>query len=145
MPIQVGYRAVTAKDFEWLLSLRKVTMDPHLRASGLEPNESAHIDAVRTDYDWTQIAVHEGQDIGMIRAVRLLPDWHLRNIQIVPEFQRQNLGTLLMEELLRDAADVSATVVLNLLNVNPAKHLYERLGFKIIGYGEDSVKMRWDA
>ncbi len=81
----------------------------------------------------------------MVRMVRTHPEWHLRHIQICPEFQGKGIGTLILKQLLCEAKNASATVVLNVLDVNPSKQLYERLGFRVIEEREKSVKMRWVA
>jgi len=141
--IQIEYRPATAEDFDWLLALRKQTMDPHLTASGSDPVESSHVEAAKKDYEWARIVMLHGQNVGMVKLIRTPPEWHLRHIQISPNHQRQGLGTAVMRQLLMEAEDASATVVLNVLRVNSAMHLYERLGFMEIDCTERSIRMRW--
>lgn len=50
-------RQVVKEDFDWLLDLRRATMDPHIRASGDEPLEEVHREAVLKDYDSTRIKI----------------------------------------------------------------------------------------
>jgi len=56
---------------------------------------------------------------------------HLEKIYIHPDFQRQRLGTRLLTELIARAAAVRRPLTLRVLSVNPARFLYERLGFVV--------------
>ena len=54
-------------------------------------------------------------------------------IEISPDYQRRGIGTILMHDLLRKAAARGISVTLQVLKVNPARVLYERLGFELTG------------
>jgi ribosomal protein S18 acetylase RimI-like enzyme len=143
--VEVAYRAVMEGDFDWLLSLRRITMDSHLRASGDEPLEEVHCEAVLTDFEWTRIIIVSGQDIGMVKLVKQSSPWHLRQIQIEPDFQGRGIGKIVLEEILQQAKGASASIVLNVLRVNPAKELYGFLGFEVVDENERAYKMLWCA
>ena len=60
-------------------------------------------------------------------------------ISLYKSYRGQGIGTALMRRMLdelRDAGYVRAS--LSVQTANPALHLYERLGFRIIGDGADS-------
>lgn len=142
---QIDYRAVREEDFDWLLSLRQITMNPHLLASGFEPSDETHRVAVHTDYDSTRIIV-EGRvdvDVGMVKLVTISKPWHLRQIQVAPEFQGQGIGRLVLDQILEKAHDEATSIELNVLRVNPAKRLYETLGFQIVETNDSAYKMAW--
>ena len=84
-----------------------------------------------------------GADIGVIKVIKTTKPWHLRHIQIAPKFQARGLGTIALNRMLEEATIASAGVVLNVLRVNPAKNLYEALGFEIIKEDDTSYKMQW--
>ncbi|MDZ7684527.1 MAG: GNAT family N-acetyltransferase [Gammaproteobacteria bacterium] len=142
-PAALRYRAATEADVEWLLALRRSTMDPHLRASGTEPREDAHREAVLADFESARIILLGADEVGMIKLVRDDPEWHLRHIQIAPEFQRRGIGQAVIHEMLGEARAMSASIVLNVLKVNPAKNLYERLGFRVVEEDDRAFRMRW--
>jgi len=142
-PTTARYRRATEADFEWLLALRRSTMDPHIRASGVEPREDAHREAVMADFESARVILIGTDEVGIIKLVRHDPEWHLRHIQIAPEFQKRGIGQAVLHEMLGEARAVSASIVLNVLKVNPAKELYERLGFRVIEEKEHAYKMRW--
>lgn len=137
------YRPATDTDVQWLLALRRSTMDPHLRASGDEPREDVHRDAVLKDFDATRIILLANDEVGMIKLVRSPAEWHLRQIQIAPEFQKRGLGQAVLHEMLGEARASSVPIVLNVLKANPAKDLYARLGFAVVDEDERAFKMQW--
>jgi len=57
----------------------------------------------------------------------------LANIHILPEYQEHGLGTDVIKTLLEQARHEKVPVTLRVLKVNPARYLYERLGFFITG------------
>jgi len=55
----------------------------------------------------------------------------LDEIHLLPKFQGHGIGAKIIRELLDEAHTSGKTVALIVLKTNPAKGLYERLGFKI--------------
>ncbi len=53
-------------------------------------------------------------------------------IAVLPDYIGQGIGTQLMEHLLEAAKEVYSAVVLSVRLSNPARHLYERMGFKVV-------------
>lgn len=64
----------------------------------------------------------------------------LREIQIDPEFQNQGIGESL---LIKQLAHSARPIRLRVLFQNPAKHLDERLGFKVVDQNEHQYIMEW--
>lgn len=60
-------------------------------------------------------------------------------IALMPEHQRHGIGAALLRQVQASAATRGMPVRLNVLKVNPARALYERLGFAVVR--EDDV--RW--
>jgi ribosomal protein S18 acetylase RimI-like enzyme len=70
------------------------------------------------------------------------------HIQLVPlyiakEFQRRGFGTQLVKRLLLEASGTELPVRLRVLAVNPAKALYERLGFVVVERTPERYFMEW--
>jgi ribosomal protein S18 acetylase RimI-like enzyme len=134
---------VVKEDFDWLLDLRRATMDPHIRASGDEPLEEVHREAVLKDYESTRIIVVSDTDVGMVKLITQTLPWHLRQIQVSPEFQGAGIGRSVLTEILDQAREALAPIVLNVLRVNPAKTLYESLGFQVVEENARAYRMEW--
>lgn len=63
------------------------------------------------------------------------------SISLYPRFRSQGIGTAMMGSLLDELRDAGyVRVSLSVQKENPALHLYERLGFQIIGDGFDETE-----
>jgi ribosomal protein S18 acetylase RimI-like enzyme len=60
----------------------------------------------------------------------------------LPEFQGRGLGTTILGDVIEHARMGRRPVSLQVLKVNPARRLYERLGFVISGESETHFQMR---
>ena len=59
-------------------------------------------------------------------------------------FQRCGIGTELMKSLIEEAKNAGQSVRLNVVKINPARRLYERLGFRITHEDELKLYMKRD-
>lgn len=59
-------------------------------------------------------------------------DVFLRAIEILSTYQNQSIGARIIQQIITDAATKQKPVLLYVLKVNPAKRLYERLGFSTV-------------
>jgi ribosomal protein S18 acetylase RimI-like enzyme len=70
------------------------------------------------------------------------PDYPELTIALLPEARGQGIGTRLMERLITAARDAGYPgISLSVSAQNPARNLYERLGFRIVSEDEESVVM----
>jgi ribosomal protein S18 acetylase RimI-like enzyme len=88
-----------------------------------------------------QIIVVDGHDVGVLEVNRTEDAMVLVNIQIMPEYQRRGLGTAVIRDVLADASRQGLPSALWVMKVNPARELYERLGFEIVEETDTHYKM----
>lgn len=88
------------------------------------------------------IAVGE-QYVGRLLADELSDYHHLIDISILPSYQGKGIGTFLITQLLQKAREGNKPVILQVFHTNPARNLYERLGFQVASSDEIYLKMRW--
>lgn len=81
-----------------------------------------------------QIVESNGRAIGMLRVDRSAMPVRLLSIAIAPAEQRRGFGTAVIADVVREAAPHA--VWLQVLKANPARALYERVGFVVIGESE---------
>lgn len=138
----ITLRPATPDDVPFLLGLREQTMDDHFRASGVEPTRERHLERVLARFECAQIIAHADRPAGLFKVARDGLDWELIQIQLAPELQGQGLGERLIGALIVEARRAGAALSLHVLHANPARRLYERLGFEIAGEDEHAFLMR---
>lgn len=105
-------------------------------------SQRAHFDQT---YDPAEIQVIliDDQIAGYIACARTPSEIALHNIMISPGYQNRGLGTAVLRELLAEARAKNIPVRLQVLRVNPARHLYERLGFTLQEETATHYRLRW--
>ena len=63
-------------------------------------------------------------------------------IAVTPDLQGQGIGTSVIHQVLDEAKRSGKPVALQVLKVNPARRLYERLGFSVTGENETRYFMK---
>ncbi len=80
-----------------------------------------------------RIILRDGRPIGRLYVDRRQDEIRLIDIALLPGERGGGIGTLLLEDLLAEAAQVGKPVRIHVERFNPALRLYERLGFSRIG------------
>jgi len=62
----------------------------------------------------------------------------------MPMMQGRGVGTKVLDTLLRSAADQSKAMTLAVVKINPARHFYEKRGFRITHEDQHKFYMRAD-
>ena len=114
--------------------------------------EELHLDRAAQEtgfkgqWDRTQvrIVVLDGVDIGWLQTVTLDDEFFIGQLFVDRPFQRMGIGTELMKRLIEEAEGAGQAVRLNVVKINPARRLYERLGFRVTHEDEFKVYMRRD-
>jgi ribosomal protein S18 acetylase RimI-like enzyme len=128
----VQLRPATLQDADFLYRLHKAAMQ-HYVAQTWKWEEAWQQQHFRQHFDPStcQIIVSQGQAVGVLAVVRDASAVYLHNIEVLPAYQGHGLGTYLISALLAEAHHSGRPLVLQVLKVNPARHLYARLGFTI--------------
>lgn len=94
------------------------------------------------DEQHTQIVQIDGEDAGWLTVLRESDRIEVDSIYLAPEKQGAGLGTHLMEQIIAEAEVVEKRVTLSTAKINPARRLYERLGFELVNESEFKVYMQ---
>lgn len=78
-----------------------------------------------------EIIVRDGEDVGVLTVEERPDEILLSQIYILPAHQGQGIGTALIRSALQRGAALGLPVRLRVLRGNPARRLYERLGFVV--------------
>ncbi len=94
--------------------------------------------AEQYDASNTSIVVVDGEDGGWL-TVQRSDDIYLHSIYLAPKHHRRGIGTHLLQQLLDEARELDLALRLDTARINPARRLYERLGFTVVR--EDRFKV----
>ena len=138
-------RAATAGDRAWLWATKRRCLRPYVELTWGIWDDAAQQAGFDSKFDPAEIQIIAlaGRDAGYLSARRGAQEIELFNVMINPEFQKQGLGTLVLRGLLAEARTRGLPVRLQVLKVNPARRLYERLGFTVTEETPTHFRMRW--
>ncbi|WP_105132121.1 GNAT family N-acetyltransferase [Burkholderia sp. BE12] len=141
----IHLRTASREDLPFLLTLRQLTMTEHLQRVGAPTDDEAHDRRIRANFDDAMIVCEGADAIGLLKVTRAAGEWHVHQIQILPTRQGQGIGEAVLRALLTDAARERVPVSLSVLHGNPARRLYERLGFRVVSDTDTSANLIWHA
>ncbi|MDW9250051.1 GNAT family N-acetyltransferase [Burkholderia cepacia] len=141
----IRLRPACAADLPFLLTLRRLTMTVYLQRVGAPTDDEAHDRRIRANFDDAMIVCDVDDAIGLPKVTRAAHEWHVHQIQILPDHQGRGIGEAVLNALLADAARAHVPVSLSVLHGNPARRLYERLGFRVESATDTSTSMIWRA
>lgn len=141
---QISLRPATREDYDFLWWLHRATLKPYVEKTwGWDEQRQAQHFCDCFDPATRQVIERDGVPIGCISVERQEARVFLAVIEIAPDHQNRGIGTKLIRALLDEADGRGVPVELQVLKVNPARRLYERLGFAVIGETETHYLIRW--
>lgn len=97
---------------------------------------------------WNPMQVHiitvDDADAGWVQTIRQEEALFIAQIIVERRFQRRGVGTEIMKRLIADAAQMGLPLLLSVVKINPARRLYQRLGFQITHEDERKYYMKRD-
>ncbi|MCZ8523996.1 MULTISPECIES: GNAT family N-acetyltransferase [Paenibacillus] len=89
------------------------------------------------------IIAHEEQRMGQMRIDRSDRELRLVDLSLLPQWRGQGMGTGILRELQSEARAEDRSIRLSVLEGNPARRLYEGLGFETDGEPSVYRQMLW--
>lgn len=100
------------------------------------------------DQQWelaqVRILMADSSDVGWIQSTARENELFLAQIFVARPFQGRGIGTQVMNRLIAEAAEAGQAMCLDVVKINPALRLYDRLGFRIIGGDDRKFYMKRD-
>lgn len=139
-------RPATDADSAVLYALHKATMREYVEAIYGPWDDDVQFAMHK---DWLQrshpeVLEHNGELIGVVDWSWRDTDLYIGRIEVRPDRQRSGIGTRVLQHLAALAAEHSKPVALEVIDVNPARHLYERLGFQAFKTVGHKIHLRLD-
>jgi ribosomal protein S18 acetylase RimI-like enzyme len=89
------------------------------------------------------IIEQDGNPIGRLYVDRGPSEIEIIDIALLPQFRGSGLGTRLLRDILREGEESGKTVKIYVENFNPARRLYDRLGFQHVDDNGVYHLMKW--
>ena len=152
----IRYRPATEEDLPFLFALYASTRADEMRMVQWNDGEKlaflemqfraqkSHYEEFYSDAEHLVIE-KDGAPIGRLYIDRAPEDIRIVDIALLPEARGGGIGTMLLREILDEAAASSRVVSIHVEIYNPAKHLYERLGFQYVETTGIYQLMKWRA
>jgi ribosomal protein S18 acetylase RimI-like enzyme len=135
-------RPVTADDLAFLWGLKIKTLKDYIdQTFGWDDNVAMWY--LEEGLPGTEIVLIDQQPVGQLKVVEEDDELYLSEIGLMPQFQGCGIGGGIIRDIQDNARSLGKTVRLQVMKVNPAKRLYERLGFEQYDESETHYKMRW--
>ena len=74
----------------------------------------------------------DSHNVGVLTIEETPTELWLHEIYLLPNYRNQGIGTAVIQEMCARADRKNIPLKLQVLKTNPAQHLYERLGFKVV-------------
>ena len=125
--------------------LAQVAWEDGARDAFVEHQFSAQDQHYRSNYPGASLDVIEvdGERAGRLYVYRGKDDIRIMDIALAPAFRGRGIGTGLLEELMEEARSSGRSLSIHVEQQNPARSLYDRLGFVAVGEHGVYVLMQW--
>jgi ribosomal protein S18 acetylase RimI-like enzyme len=143
MPI--SFRQALDQDFDYCKRLYFGEMEWIIKELHLD--REAQAASFQQQWDLTQVRIIalDGCDVGWLQSMTQDDELFIAQMFVDHAFQRRGIGTEVMKRLIGEAARANQTMRLNVVRINPAVRLYERLGFQVIREDNRKFYMKRDS
>jgi GNAT superfamily N-acetyltransferase len=138
-------RPARPEDFDFCARLYFSGMDEIIRELKLDMALQTADLRARWDAAEVEIITSDGEDVGWMQSSIQGDARFLAQIFIDAPFQRRGIGTDIIHRLIDRANHAGQPVTLGVVKTNPARRLYERLGFRITHEDDRKFYMRREA
>lgn len=143
--MEYSFRDCTLDDFDFLFDLKKENFKWYVdRIWGWKDEDQKERlkQDLKEHLEHKRIILIDNKPVG-VYAVHITQEgaMFINEISIVKEFQHKGIGTKILENQLKENCKNRIRTILQVFKENPAKKLYERLGFEIYGETETHYQM----
>ena len=140
---RIELRAATPGDRDVLVAIYRSTREDELALTGWDDaQKNAFIEMQFAAQDQSYHEAHpeghfdlivaDDQPVGRLYVGRLDGDLRIIDLAILPEYRGAGIGSAVLARVLAEADAAGVAVGLHVEPWNPAKRLYERLGFVVL-------------
>jgi GNAT superfamily N-acetyltransferase len=150
----IEFRPITKDDMDFLREVYASTRELELRQTDWsDEQKKAFIDMqfnaqhafyMQNYYDATfEVISYKGAPAGRLYLLKSPKELLIVDISLLPGFRGQGIGSEILGQLMREAAQTGRSLLIHVEKFNPALRLYTRLGFKAIEDKGVYLYMEW--
>jgi ribosomal protein S18 acetylase RimI-like enzyme len=143
MTSNVALRPVEPGDEEFLYMVYASTREEELARTGWDEAQKAaflrmQFDAQSSYYEEHfrgaefSVILSDDHPVGRLYVARWQEEIRMVDIALLPEYRGMGIGTRLLNELISESEESGKPLSIHVERFNPALHLYERLGFRVV-------------
>ena len=142
---EIELRQATVADTKFLWDVFRISMKDYITQTRGEWNEQREESQFRNQLDLSAAQVLRNNDLAVGFIIAPIKDSarEIHTICIVPEHQNRGIGTEVIRSVIAEAGAQKMPLYLSVLKVNPARRLYERLGFEVIEETKHHFRMKF--
>ncbi len=138
--IKYNLRVCTKDDIYFIFELKKLCLKWYIdKIYGWD--DLTQLNKTKEEFDklyqYMKIIIVDGKDIGITTFIKRDNFYNIGLLMIHPDYQNKKIATNILNNYISIAKNDNKRLVLKTYKYNPARRLYERLGFKI--YDEDNT------
>ena len=143
--LEIKLRQATLADTKFLWDAFRASMKDYITQTRGEWNEQREEYQLRHQLDLSaaQVICGNNLEVGFIIAPIKDSAREIHTICIVPEHQNRGVGTEVIRSVIAEGGTQKMPLYLSVLKVNPARRLYERLGFEVIEETKHHFRMKF--
>ena len=143
MARRITLQQAKAEHYDFALHLYLVTMRPYLQElSAWDEQQQRASFAAQWEREEVRIISIDGKDVGWLQVAELPTEIRLQKFFVSPQYQRSGIGSEVLSNLLAIWRLTGKKIVLKVLKNNPARRLYERLGFLVVAEAGITFRMK---
>lgn len=138
-------RPAQTDEIEPLLTIHRAAMEDYITRTWGPWDDAFQRDYFINHWPDVRLAIEvSGELAGFLDLDESPERIHIENIEIAPAHQGRGIGTAILSAVQQRAAGRNQPVTLQVLKVNPARRLYDRLGFRQTGETPTHFQMSWE-
>ena len=139
---EISLRKANLSDVDFLLKLRKETMNEHLKNADIHLTLEQHKERILHKFEDAKIILYKRKEIGLLKLEKNQKGYEIIQFQIEVKNQGKGFGNKVLSALIKIANEENISITLSVLKANKVRFFYEKKGFTIIRENKESFFMR---
>ena len=134
---QLSVVSASDADYEFSYQVKKLAQGPHITERwGWDEDKQRRFHRKAWEEERPDVITYQEEQIGTITVLKENNCVRVAQFFILPEYQRQGIGSFLLEGILKNADTAGKLSKVTFLEGSPVESLYRRYGFNLVEQGD---------